>query len=159
MTIKHFSKNISNIDELKKEYRTLSKKFHPDNQNGNIEIMKQINNEYDYLIKNQIFFKSEKEKEKEINFSKTMQDILNKITRLEDIEIEVVGTWIWISGNTYNVKEILKEYGFRWSKGKKKWYFTEQEFDKKRYKQKDYETLKNIYGYVKLNTQGNPQLA
>lgn len=38
------------------------------------------------------------------------------------IEIELVGSWIWVSGNTYPVKEQLKEAGIFWAGKKKKWY-------------------------------------
>ena len=39
------------------------------------------------------------------------------------LEVEVCGTWIWLSGDTRPFKEELKEFGFSWSKGKGKWYW------------------------------------
>lgn len=43
-------KNVSNIEELRKEYRQLLKKYHPDNDGGNVEITQGINTEYDALF-------------------------------------------------------------------------------------------------------------
>ena len=45
--MKHFE-NITTIEEAKKLYRELAKQHHPD-KGGDVEIMKQVNNEYDFL--------------------------------------------------------------------------------------------------------------
>jgi len=146
--------NTTDINILKSEYKKLVKQYHPDNNNGNtLEIMQAINNEYDYILKNRIFFDNEKQKETEINFSNTMKEILSKIINFDNVKIEIIGSWIWLDGNTYAIKEQLKELDFQWSAGKKKWYFTEEQFNKKKYKQKSYEVLKNIYGYMAIDSQ------
>ena len=144
--------NTTELTQLKKEYKTLVKMNHPDN-GGSLSIMQEVNSQYDTIIKTRIFFTSEKQKETEINFSQSMQEILNKIINFNNVTIEIVGSWIWLEGNTYTIKEALKEIGFKWSSGKKKWYFTEQDFDKRKYKQKSYDTLKNIYGFMNVDTK------
>ena len=47
--MKHFT-NIKSLAELKKQYRTLAITNHPD-KGGKVEIMQEINNEYDQLYK------------------------------------------------------------------------------------------------------------
>lgn len=42
--------NIHTIEELRKEYRILLKKYHPDNNGGSVEITQEINAEYDALF-------------------------------------------------------------------------------------------------------------
>lgn len=54
--MKYFNE-INNIESLRKEYKKLVVKYHPDN-GGSEEIIKEINNEY------QIFFKMVKDPEK-----------------------------------------------------------------------------------------------
>ena len=44
-----FFKNIKTLEELKKAYRDLALKHHPD-RGGDVETMKAINNEYDALF-------------------------------------------------------------------------------------------------------------
>ena len=44
------SKNASD-DEIKKAYRTMAKKYHPDINNGDDEKMKELNNYRDILMK------------------------------------------------------------------------------------------------------------
>ncbi|MFQ7785336.1 MAG: hypothetical protein ACLRHO_04850 [Ruminococcus sp.] len=39
-------------------------------------------------------------------------NIINVLTSLSDIEAEICGTWIWVSGNTKAHKEMLKELKF-----------------------------------------------
>ena len=47
--MKYF-KDINTLDELRKHYKELLKKFHPDN-GGNVDDMQEINSEYDRLFK------------------------------------------------------------------------------------------------------------
>ena len=48
-----------------------------------------------------------------------LREMLNKIIHFDSIDIELVGAWIWISGNTYACKKELKEFGFKWASQKK----------------------------------------
>lgn len=45
-----YFKSITSYEELKNQYRELLKKFHPDNNGGDLEAMKEINVEYDALF-------------------------------------------------------------------------------------------------------------
>ena len=47
--MKYF-KDIKSFEDLKKQFRKLAMKYHPDRPNGNSETMKAINNEYDVLF-------------------------------------------------------------------------------------------------------------
>ena len=47
--MKYF-KNVETLEQLRKQYRDLLKKYHPDN-GGSEEITKEINNEYEQLFK------------------------------------------------------------------------------------------------------------
>ncbi len=47
--MKYF-KDINTLDELRKHYKELLKKFHPDN-GGNVADVQEINSEYDRLFK------------------------------------------------------------------------------------------------------------
>ena len=109
MKYKYLNQNYLTVEELKKHYRELSKQYHPDiNPNGS-ESMKTINNEFEILFN--IMNKTEETAKQFIN-------IINNIINL-DITIEIIGSWIWCSGNTYNCKDTLKENGFKWANKKK----------------------------------------
>ena len=42
---KYFT-GVNTVDDLRKQYRELLKKYHPDNEQGSVEITQEINAEY-----------------------------------------------------------------------------------------------------------------
>ena len=48
---------------------------------------------------------------------------LNAIIPLPGLEIEICGSWVWVSGDTITHKETLKASGFHWAPRKRKWTF------------------------------------
>ena len=46
-----YFKNVQTLDELRRQYRDLLKKYHPDNGNGSEDTTKAINVEYEKLFK------------------------------------------------------------------------------------------------------------
>ena len=120
--------------EAKNRYRDLVKKHHPDN-GGDAKILAEINAEFERIYAT--FPDSESANNENAKEAKKTTDIPHKfmhiITELAqfDIEIEIVGTWLWLHGNTYQYREQLKALGCRWSKGKKLWYWCEEPYHKR----------------------------
>lgn len=87
---------------------------HPD-LGGDILTMQEINKEYAFAsakaIKNDGKL-SEEETENEIRFSEEYIHAIEKIIHLEGITIELVGYWIWVTGNIYPLKSELKAAGY-----------------------------------------------
>lgn len=124
-----YFKNINSINDLKKEYRKLSMLHHPDN-GGDTATMAKINAEYTQLFN--LLKKQHNEKAKADTTGKTKEmyecpeefmDIINALLHLDGLEVELCGSWIWISGNTKEHKEALKAIGCRWASKKKLWYW------------------------------------
>lgn len=119
-------KTINDLDNLKKEYKKLALKYHPD-RGGTTEQMQSINNEYDKLrakiLKGSNL--SEDQKKNEIVIDEAIREIVNVLILIPGIEIEVIGKWIWVSGNTYPVKGELKSAGLIFIKkdGKPYWVY------------------------------------
>lgn len=127
--IRYFN-NINTLDELRKQYRDLLKLYHPDNANGSTEATQQINAEYDQLfkiLKNRHEAHSDNDNQNSNNnnmkydFTEDhiLREMLQKIIHMHDVTIELVGAWLWISGNTYQYKNELKSLGFKWASQKK----------------------------------------
>ena len=74
----------------------------------------------------------------------------------EDLIIEVVGSWIWLSGNTKPIKEKLKDLSFRYAYKKKMWYFGEK--IKNGGKTKSMEDIKSKYGVETIKTKSQNRL-
>lgn len=123
----NFFKNVKSLEDLKKQYKELAKKFHPD-LGGSKEQMQQLNEEYEGLL-NTGHFNFEKTS---ISAEKELREVIEKIVVLDNIVIEICGTWIWVSGETYPVKDSLKKAGFKFAGKKKKWYYSPEGTAKKK---------------------------
>ena len=166
---KYFS-NVNDLQELRKQYRDLLKKHHPDN-GGNVSDMQEVNAEYDRLFK----VLKDRHESKTTDGSRTdttgsntkstynsnmydwendkaLRDALEKIINFDGIEIEIVGQWIWVSGNTYAYKKELKDIGFKWASTKKQWYFHTEEFKKKSHKSLSMDDIRSYYGSTRVQT-------
>lgn len=151
--MKYFE-NVLTLEELKKQYKELAKQHHPD-MGGTEEAMKQINNEYEQLF-NILKTKANKSSNTKDHINETPEEymnIINTLINLEGLVIEIVGSWIWLSGNTYPHKETIKELNFRWSKSRKRWYLGELT-GSKHYKKEKWENLIDKYGYNKIESKG-----
>lgn len=114
---KYFN-GIKTIQELKKEYKRLALINHPD-RGGNEDIMKQINAEYDIVLEK--LKDTANEDVNEFEYAENFKSIINKLIQYNDLVIEICGSWLWVSGNTYPYKKILKELGFVWRNKKQMW--------------------------------------
>jgi len=148
MDIKYFT-GIVDIDGLKFAYRNLAKQYHPD-KGGSESVMKEINAEYDYILRTKNFkHRGNEKKEVNIDFEIKLRDIIEKVTVYADIDIEVCGTWLWFGGNTKEHKDKLKEIGCRFAPKKTKWYYRD-ESQKMNFKKKtlSMEEIREKYGSV-----------
>lgn len=124
-----YLKKCECIEELKKEYRALSLIYHPDVSHDPQaeEIMKAINAEYDELfaeLKNVYKNKDGKiyTNKKDVSESpEEFRNIINALIGLKGIEIELLGRWIWVTGETKQYKDTLKKLSFRWCSKKRAW--------------------------------------
>jgi hypothetical protein len=123
-----FFKNCESVEQVKNLYRELAKQHHPD-RGGDTETMQRLNTEYAFAIAKILNGESLSQDEinEEIRLSEKHREVLEKIATLEGLIIELVGSWIWVSGNTYPVKGVLSEAGFFWASQKKKWYFRQEQ--------------------------------
>lgn len=157
--MRYFFKQCRTAEELKKLYHKLAMKYHPDSPTGNAEVMKQINAEYREMwdkLKD-IHFSYEKQEYYENTgdkkTSEVADDFIHIVTVLSNLglDIEMCGSWLWITGNTYDCKDVLKEEGCRWSKSKKKWYYTQSPYRKTR-KNYSMNTIRMMFGSEEIDT-------
>ena len=118
--------------EVRTRYDELSRVFNPSNSKEPNEMMNTINAEYDMLM---IVFRDAMlaEAEKETVKVKEKLTVSDKIKELQEkvdpsgLHLEICGTWLWVTGKTYQVKDILKELGFRYSANKLSWYYRQED--------------------------------
>ena len=156
-------RNCKTAEEGKELYRKLAKQYHPDN-GGSGEELKDIISEFKmwYSIHKDIHTNEKGETYKaEKETTETAEDFIEIITNLSSlsgIDVELCGTWLWISGNTYQYKTQLASFGCKWSSSKKKWYWTKTPFVKHRCKTTKMEDIRFRYGSQKVSLNPRPCL-
>jgi curved DNA-binding protein CbpA len=160
----NYLKEAKTLQELKKLYFQLAKKLHPDH-GGNAEQMKILNNEYDYL-KNKLSNDETIDKDylKETVFSMDyFKDIITELLKYNHITIEIVGSWLWISGiGTYAIKDeiLYNKFNCKFSKSQKKfyWYSGIDKDSRKKYKGGFLSQAIDKYGITTLESEPKPVL-
>jgi hypothetical protein len=69
------------------------------------------------------------------------------------IEIELIGSWIWITGNTFPVRGMLKNEGYKFSHSKAVWYWHKGEYFKKSGKLMSMDDMRDAWGSEKVESQ------
>ena len=164
-----YFKNVETLEELRRQYKELLKKYHPDNPQGSTEATQSINAEYDKLfkvLKNKHESKtagSDKEKadfnNMKYDFSEdqALREMLNKIIGFDGITIEVIGNWIWCF-NSYGYRKELKEFGFKYAGQKKAWYYHTESFRKRSHKKLSMDDIRNYYGSTEVKAEETKKL-
>ena len=144
-------KGVEGINEAKKIYKTLAKKLHPDMEGGNEESFKILNAVYTDLIEHKIYFSND------FKIDVELEKVISLILHFENITIELVGSWVWVSGDTKEIKEKLKELGFKWASKKKMWFYGEMKG--RNPQEKSMEEIKSKYGSETLKTNDKKKIA
>lgn len=129
--MKHFQ-NIKTLEELKSAYKKLAFKYHPDicHEPNATEIMQEINNEYDQMFamvnRTHKNFKGEYYTKDTNEMPNEFRDIIEKLIKLKGLVVDCCGSWLWISGDTFNHKNELREMGCQYCGAKKVWSYTRE---------------------------------
>ena len=157
-------KNPETLEDLKKQYHRLAMKHHPD-VGGTEQAMKEINAEYEKLFSS--LKDTHKNAEGEFYQSRTattetaaeFMDIIEKLIHMDGIEIEVCGSWVWVTGNTRPHKDELKALAFRWSSNKAAWYFHRDGYKKRSKKSLTLDEIRGYYGSEKIEKKQGANIA
>jgi len=79
--------------------------------------------------------------------------------RMDNITIEVIGCFVWVSGETKPHKEKLKELRFRWHSKKSCWYLAPEDYRQRSRKDYSMDDIRNMYGTSgEMNSNGTSKI-
>lgn len=128
--MKHWFAGCSTVAAIKNRYRDLAKRHHPD-LGGDNETMKAINAAYKLALKAADGEISQGADGREHTYhynEKVEQAVMDMIVellklRMADVRILLIGTWVWVIGDTKPHKETLKGLGLWWNGKRQAWTF------------------------------------
>ena len=164
-----FFDKCKSLDDLRRAYKDALKKYHPDN-GGDVEICQAVNAEYaeafERLKNSRVRFddsdmEAKESKKWDMEADEKIREQIFNFIHFEGIEIEIIGSWIWIDGLTFPFRDALKNAGFQWSRNRKKWHWSSDPAAHKRYyKNKlSFDEIKSKYGYSSVEIEKVLRLA
>ena len=127
--------------------------------------MQEINSQYSEVMRG--IYQSEGKTEDSLNWWMEQEgmifDIISELMKLEGLEIELLGVWIWITGDTKKHKKALGKDGIgaRWSRDKGAWYWRSKEhsYYRRSSPEKSLDELRGKFGSRKAQSGGVKALA
>lgn len=156
--------NPKSLEELKKQYKTLAMKHHPDH-GGTVEDMQKINAEYDRFFEKLKNVHQTAEGTTYTSRGETTEtpsefrDIINRLIKFQGVHIEICGSWLWVTGCTIDYRDDLKQMHFRWSKSKVAWYYHHEDYRKSTKRTYTLDEIRDFYGSETIKTEPQLKLA
>ena len=147
----NYFQGLLTVENIKGQYRTLAFKHHPDH-GGDLETMKTINAQYHAALKACNGQKAEGVKfayryDKDIEQG-VMEQLHSLIAEdLKSCRIALIGTWIWVTGDTKPHKDIFKRLGMKYSGEKQSWYWHQGKYRRHGAKGGSFGSMASKYGY------------
>lgn len=154
-----FFENVRTLEELRKEYLSLAF-LHQPSKGGNAKTMPAINSQYETWTKKLINAHedfSDARKDWEMFVSEELMNKIGRIIHLPGITIELLGSWLWITGNSFAVRDTLNAEGFIFSSKKCSWFFHSGKYIMKDNVLRSMDELRNLFGYQNIESKATLQ--
>lgn len=163
--VRNFFAGCIKVQEIKTKFRSLAFEFHPDRPSGNTAIMQEINRQYHAALKGMHETTTIDESGNTHRYyynESTEQELIDKVNQLlalnlPDIDVTIIGLYIWVTGNTKPVKDQIKSVGSMGYNSKRScWFYKAKCLSKyrPRYSGKSLDELADKYGSSRYASKG-----
>ena len=162
MQWRYFQGEFDSMVTLRAFFHKLCLELHPDKHPNEAEkykaLFQDMMNEYEefllYFIPGQNQAQRDKKSPEFTQEAETdLAQVIADLMKFSALVIEICGSWLWVSGNTYSIKEQLKDLGFKWQHSKKLWYFAGYEFKPRKRKIMSMDHIYTRYGRTEIRTE------
>lgn len=151
MSTTNYFIDCKTFDQAKKQFRKMAFMLHPD-RGGNADEFKALLHQFENFDAETLKYKTERENWHPSEFVK----IINNLVAVPGINVEVIGSWVWVDGDTKPVSASIKasiedspNFVCKWNRKREVWQIHEdgyQRFTKTEYSRED---IANYYGSKK----------
>ena len=145
--------NLHEVTEIKRAYLKMVHEHHPD-KGGSSEVMAEITNQYQEALAaaNGQKYTGTDDKERTYYYNAAKeQEIIDKLAEIMglgiDVDVMLVGKWIWITGDTKQYRKELKSVKCRWHGKRSAWYWHGKQYKSKYNARVSLNDIANHYGY------------
>ena len=144
---------VNNESGLKEAFRLACFEHHPD-CGGSTEAMQLVNLAHDVLKNCERWWSplEAKQANRTEPLTDTIKAMYARIRFFDGISIELIGDWLWLTGETRKYKDALKDMGFRFSKNKVAWYWHPAGYRKRSKKSFGLNDIRGMWGSKDLET-------
>ena len=165
-------KGVKTQKEAKSLYHKLCRQYHPDISGKDTTAqMQEINAEFEAIFDRLPTGSNTKENSNSTNTeqrqtggnnttrqtAQRFMKIINQLIHFEGITIEIVGSWIWLSGNTGHYLRKIQQMGFQFSSKHKTYYLSDGESGRRGSKF-SFQQICDRYGVEKMEAEKTAKL-
>jgi hypothetical protein len=128
----NFFEGLRTVEAIKTAYRKLAMQHHPD-RGGDVAVMQALNEQYQRALKacdgQKSYSRTEdgENREHTYKYNEGMEaeimETLAKLLKIKGLEVDLIGLWLWVGGETRANKDTLKELGCKWHAKRAVWYW------------------------------------
>lgn len=150
--------HITTMDGLRAEYRRLIKINHPD-AGGDENTMKAINLAYEKAVEYIRLHGEKAEADKAAaDIPAEFMAVVSAVVACPGLIVEIVGSWVWVTGDTYRNRDRLKASGYKWAAKKAAWYWHTADAGTGRPSRMSLDDIRDKYGAQRVGQDYAPHI-
>ena len=131
------------LNEAKQRYLAIANEYHPAKGQDPIQLF-MARLEFQQLARDPVYAFNQSSQDVQADFL-NFPDVVDKLIGWR-LTVEMIGSWLWVTGNTYPQREALKKMNFIYEEFKRAWYYRPASYWSSNSKPLPMEKIRALYG-------------